>query len=105
MEIASDNGYLIAGSTASFGLTNGDVYFIKTDGDGLYQWSRTFGGAGLDLALSVRETYNGEYISSGITASYGSGLEDAFIIKLFGDGAFDMAKTLALLQTMAEQAL
>jgi hypothetical protein len=93
VEITSDNGYLIGGSTTSFGLTNGDVYFIKTDGDGLYQWSRSFGGAGLDLALSVKETYNGQYISSGITASYGSGLNDAFVIKLFGDGVFDMAKT------------
>ena len=35
---------LLQDATESFGNGNYDVYLIKTDGNGVEQWSQTFGG-------------------------------------------------------------
>ena len=44
-------------------------------------WSKTFGGPGEDWGLSVQQTSDGGYVIAGITASYGAGGEDAWLIK------------------------
>ena len=41
--LATDDGYLIIGSTSSFGNGNYDMYVIKTDKDGKQQWQNTYG--------------------------------------------------------------
>jgi hypothetical protein len=93
LEITADNGFIVSGTTYSFGLTNGDAYIFKTDGNGFVYWSRTFGGPNLEQSFSIKQTYDGKYISAGVTSSFGSGLEDVFLFKIYGDGVFEWAKT------------
>lgn len=52
----TDSGFIIAGSTRSFGAGGLDVWLLKTDTHGDTLWTRTFGGAGSDQALSVEQT-------------------------------------------------
>ena len=68
----SDNGYIIVGSTNSFGAGGNDIYLIKTDSNGNILWSKTYGGPGNDNASGVQITSNGGFIISGSTMSFGT---------------------------------
>jgi hypothetical protein len=91
----TDGGYIIAGSTSSFGNGGPDVYLIKTDGNGDSLWTKTFGGANYDVGSSVQQTSDGGYIICGCTNSFG-GLPDCYlyIIKTDENGDLLWTKTL-----------
>jgi hypothetical protein len=85
-----DGGFIIAGSvfrgdTPTSSLWDG--YIIKTNADGMEQWTRLFTGEKNDFANFIRQTEDGGYIVSGTTESYGSAEgAKAFLLKMNGFG-------------------
>jgi hypothetical protein len=77
----SDGGYIVAGSTSSFGAGSYDVYLIRTNDLGDTLWTRTYGGSNSDVAYSVQQTSDGGYIVTGFTNSLGAGSSDVYLIK------------------------
>jgi hypothetical protein len=77
----SDGGFIIAGSTDSFGAGRSDVYLLKTDSLGNPLWEKAFGGAGDDHGYSVQQTSDGGFIIAGSTNSLGAGANDVYLIK------------------------
>lgn len=77
----SDGGFALLGYTYSYGAGGSDMWFVKTDKDGVVEWEKTFGGLGLDYGFSLTPTSDGGYILTGGTESYGAGSSDFWIIK------------------------
>jgi len=89
----SDGGYIIVGSTDSFGKGMNDIYLIKTDKYGNVQWNKTYGGSGEDFGIFVQQTPDGGYIVTGNTYSYGNNDCTIFLLKTNMNGDTQWFKT------------
>jgi len=89
----TDDGYIVAGYTNSFGAGGYDIYILKLNSNGTVIWQKTFGGGLDDKAYSIQQTTDGGYIVAGYTNSFGSGSYDVYILKLNSDGSLAWQKT------------
>ncbi|HEY7160082.1 MAG TPA: hypothetical protein VH815_02435, partial [Acidobacteriota bacterium] len=84
----SDGGFLIAGSTASFGAGADDFWLLKLNSAGDIQWQKTYGTTQSDIPYSASETPDGGYIVTGITGFLG-GSGHFWILKLDSAGEYE----------------
>jgi hypothetical protein len=82
----TDNGYIIGATTNSYGAGNWDAYLIKTDANGVIQWSKAYGKSGEDRAQCARQTSDGGYILCGRSSSFGAGNFDAVLYRTDATG-------------------
>ncbi|MCH8903481.1 MAG: hypothetical protein IIA45_06170, partial [Bacteroidetes bacterium] len=88
-----DDGFIIAGSTLSFGAGNSDIYLLKIDKNGAYQLSKTVGSGGYEFGFSVQQTYDSGYVIVGYTNSFGAGNLDVCLLKTDITGKLKWSKT------------
>ncbi|MBN2466234.1 hypothetical protein JXD38_11490 [candidate division WOR-3 bacterium] len=82
----ADGGYIIAGSTCSFGAGGADVYLIRTNAQLDTLWTRTYGDTGYDVGTSVQQTADGGYIIAGATTSFSAGGCSVYLIRANASG-------------------
>ncbi|MBF0520688.1 MAG: hypothetical protein HQK92_13320 [Nitrospirae bacterium] len=84
----SDGGYLVTGSTNSFGSGGYDMWVLKLKSEGSIAWQNAYGGKNDDSATSYSayETASWGYIVSGNTKSYGVGGADFWVVTIASDG-------------------
>jgi hypothetical protein len=76
-----DGGFILSGWTWSFGAGQSDFYLVKTDGQGVPLWTRTFGGGERDESYCVRQTSDEGYIVSGFSNTFSLGYGDNYLVK------------------------
>jgi len=99
-----DNGYIIAGKAQlNDGVVSGvhfdsltqdynwDFWTLKLNNKGYIQWQKCLGSSKLDMAFSIEQTTDGDYITAGLStgkdgdANANHGLDDFWIVKYGAD--------------------
>jgi hypothetical protein len=83
--IETEDGYLFAGQTRSFGPGYTNVYVVRTDHAGDTVWSRTYGGAVAQNCYAMHEKENGNYVLCGYTSSF-SPSNDVYMLEIDPQG-------------------
>ncbi len=89
---ADNGGYVIAGSTRSYGEGNHDVYIIKLDSNANLLWTKTVGGTGWDDGMSVVQTNDGGYAICGYSDSNSNSTSYSYVVKLDSSGSLQWTK-------------
>lgn len=117
----ADGGFLMVGTTRSsegdfirMDRNNWDIFVVKLDPSGVTEWTKLFGGSGVDEGTSVTESKSGEFFVTGFSTSndgdfegLNSGFQDIFVMKLnslgeklwvktFGGSGGDRATSISL---------
>jgi uncharacterized delta-60 repeat protein len=85
IDATKDGGFIIVGSTESYGAGNSDFYIVKIDANGKEQWTQVYGEKKADALYAVKELDDG-YVFAGETRSYGSQKRDLNIMKTDKNG-------------------
>jgi hypothetical protein len=84
LQLANDGGFIISGRIDSE-KKGRDALIIKTDPKGALKWSIEIGGRSDDIGTFAIEKKDGSYMMAGITSSFGSGREDAWLVRIIAE--------------------
>ncbi|TAF32050.1 MAG: gliding motility-associated C-terminal domain-containing protein [Cytophagales bacterium] len=87
---ATTDGYVLIGTTTSFGAFIKDAYVVRTDLNGVLLWGQTYGSASEDEGNSIVQTSDGGFFM-GITTTVGSS-SDMLFIKTTATGAVSWSR-------------
>ena len=85
-EAQSSGGFVIAGTTKSFGGGNSDAWLIRTNAQGDLQWHQTIGGYRNEFGQKVIRNRNGGFTLIGTTDSTPTQILGTFVINFFANG-------------------
>jgi dipeptidyl aminopeptidase/acylaminoacyl peptidase len=77
-----DGGYVLSGSSDSYGDGDSDIWLGGTDARGNFLWTTTLGGEEDDYGFGLDLTSDGGYIVGGYTYSFGEGNGDGYVVRL-----------------------
>ena len=88
MICTTDGGYLLTGSTRSFGAGGADFYVVKTDSVGEAEWERAYGTELTESCQAAVQTPDGGYALAGFTGERigPDGPLDPWLVRIDEDG-------------------
>ena len=81
----TENGYIFAGQTWSYGNGLIDVYVGRTDYNGDTLWTKTYGGSGADYAYSIAKADDNNFVITGYSDSFSEN-NDVYMLKIDSAG-------------------
>ena len=88
-------GFVIVGTSTSYGLNGTNCWLLHTDETGEILWNQTFGGDKDDVGYSIIEERSAEgFIVAGTTKSFGGGNADAWLIRTNAQGELQWHQTI-----------
>jgi len=82
----SDSGYILVGTTKSFGDTTGDIYVVKTKANGDTLWTKKYGGSKEDDGTDIVTCKNGGYALCGRSYSFPVKGSKMYLIRIKSNG-------------------
>lgn len=89
----NDKGFLIVGQSLVPPNVSADMYVVKTDSAGNFEWDEYYGGSSFEGAYSAVQTPDSGYMVLGSTQSFGNGQEDFYLVKADKQGNPQWQKT------------
>lgn len=86
------NGVTLIGNSTYF--NNDEIVIIATDEEGNLEWSKKYGGNDHERGFKIIQLDDNSYVTCGSTRSFGSGEEDAFVMRIDVSGNKIWDKTL-----------
>jgi len=83
--VETSDGFLLLGFTNSFGAGGYDIYLVKTDLNGNFQWQQTYGGTDWDFGYKILAANDGYYIA-GESWSFSNGGTDGYLLHINESG-------------------
>ena len=93
IQATSDGGYIISGTTESYGFGGSDIWIIKTDNSGLIEWNNCFGSAYNESGGQAKETEDGGFVIIGSKSMIGDENNNVWIIRTNSQGDSLWTKT------------
>ena len=95
LQKSADNGFIITGSTDSYGQGKNTLYLVKTDSTGKKIWDKIYGGTGEDNGEQIVIADNGNYTIAGVTSSFTSSY-DFYLLQVDPDGDIVWEKSIGV---------
>lgn len=86
VELTSDGGLILSGTSSSFSPLLPNMWLVHTNITGDSLWSNTYGGDNHDHGYSGQETSDGGYIMAGYSGSFGFNSEEGYVVKTNSTG-------------------
>jgi len=90
--IETKDGYILVGSTDSFGLNYKDIYVVKIDKKGKTIWQHSYGGKYDDIGYAITKSPDGGFVIVGKTETRRNG-NDLYLIKIDTNGKTKWSRT------------
>lgn len=82
-----DNGYIVSGTTSSYGAGSNDIILSKYNINGDLLWNKTWGEAGYELSNDIIQSNDNDFLVSGRSDSHDAGSNNALLLKFKSDGS------------------
>jgi hypothetical protein len=81
IELTADGGYIVCGSTTSYGIGDRDMFVLKVSADGEIEWTGTYGTTSWERIHGIKQADDGSYFLAGYIEG-GFGFFDMEVIKI-----------------------